>query len=379
MSITSHLARPLVVLCVAVLMAVGLNTIPAASADTLTVTKTEDTNDGRCSRSDCSLREAVIAANANPGPDVIVVPRGTYLLSIAGTDEDAAASGDLDITDDLTIRGENMFNTVISGDEIDRVFDVLGSARVNFEGMVITNGFVEDDSSESSTSGGGIRNKGGRVTITDSLIIRNRLVFGGGAGIYNEGGTVRVVNSTISDNTTDSDTGAAGGGIRNQGRLIISKSTISENSAGDAMGGGIAHLRGRLTVMDSTISKNFAQFGGGGIANLDRATIINSTISMNTADSPGGGGILNEGRLTLLDSTISGNKAMSDGGGILNASWARIVGSEITSNSAGDTGGGIFNMRGSVIRLINTLVAANTAPNDPNCHGMRGCGFSDGG
>src|SRR5262249_51788819 len=41
-----------------------------------------------------SLREAIIAANTNPGPDTIVLPAGTFNLSIFGANEDAAATGD---------------------------------------------------------------------------------------------------------------------------------------------------------------------------------------------------------------------------------------------------------------------------------------------
>src|SRR5690348_16785670 len=66
----------------------------AASAETFTVTKTGDTADGKCD-ADCSLREAVIAANATEAPDTIVVPSGTYQLSIKGAEEDEAATGDL--------------------------------------------------------------------------------------------------------------------------------------------------------------------------------------------------------------------------------------------------------------------------------------------
>ena len=42
----------------------------AAHAATFTVTKTADTNDGTCD-ADCSLREAIVAANAAAGPDTI--------------------------------------------------------------------------------------------------------------------------------------------------------------------------------------------------------------------------------------------------------------------------------------------------------------------
>ncbi len=60
-----------------------------------------------------SLRQAIICANDTPGPDTITVPAGTYTLTIAGADENGAATGDLDITDDLTINGAGLATTII--------------------------------------------------------------------------------------------------------------------------------------------------------------------------------------------------------------------------------------------------------------------------
>jgi hypothetical protein len=53
----------------------------------------------------CTLRAAIQETNALPGADTINLPSGNFLLSIAGQGENAAASGDLDITDNLTIVG----------------------------------------------------------------------------------------------------------------------------------------------------------------------------------------------------------------------------------------------------------------------------------
>ena len=61
----------------------------AGNAATFLVSKTADTNDGTCD-ADCSLREAVIAANAAAGADTIVLPTGTFLLTLPDTDEDFA-------------------------------------------------------------------------------------------------------------------------------------------------------------------------------------------------------------------------------------------------------------------------------------------------
>src|ERR1039457_2976318 len=55
-----------------------------------------------------SLRGAILAANANAGADTITLPAGTYTLTLAnsgGLNEDACLTGDLDVTDSLTING----------------------------------------------------------------------------------------------------------------------------------------------------------------------------------------------------------------------------------------------------------------------------------
>src|SRR2546422_522407 len=89
----------------------------SASAATFTVTKTADTADGTCD-TDCSLREAISAANAAAGSDTITLPAGTYTLTIAGANEFANASGDLNSTGDLTINGAGADVTVIDANGI---------------------------------------------------------------------------------------------------------------------------------------------------------------------------------------------------------------------------------------------------------------------
>src|SRR5712692_6139406 len=52
----------------------------------------------------CTLRAAIMQANATTGVNTITVPSGVYLLDRPGV-EDSAVLGDLDITDRLTIQG----------------------------------------------------------------------------------------------------------------------------------------------------------------------------------------------------------------------------------------------------------------------------------
>src|ERR1700757_1679811 len=112
-----------------------------AAANTYTGDVSGDPSPRGCNPGSCSLREAVIAANANPGPDTIVIPAMTITLAIGGRGEDAAATGDLDLTDDVTISGAGAGSTIIDGGGLDRVFDVrAGTASIS--GVTIRNGLT---------------------------------------------------------------------------------------------------------------------------------------------------------------------------------------------------------------------------------------------
>jgi fibronectin-binding autotransporter adhesin len=50
-----------------------------------------------------SLRSAIQAANSRPNSDTILLPRGTITLTLAGANEDNAASGDLDVFGTFTM------------------------------------------------------------------------------------------------------------------------------------------------------------------------------------------------------------------------------------------------------------------------------------
>lgn len=65
-----------------------------------------------------SLRDQIIAANNDSDNDVITLGTGTYRLSRNGALENAALTGDLDLTtsgDTVIIQGQGVGQTVISG------------------------------------------------------------------------------------------------------------------------------------------------------------------------------------------------------------------------------------------------------------------------
>src|SRR5262245_18338912 len=61
-----------------------------------------------------SLRQAVLDANANGEDDLILLPAGTYRLTIAGAGEDAGLTGDLDVLQDVVyVQGAGAAKTVV--------------------------------------------------------------------------------------------------------------------------------------------------------------------------------------------------------------------------------------------------------------------------
>lgn len=304
-------------------LAGGALTPLRVQAAVFNVTKTADTNDGVCN-ADCSLREAIVAANALiTGPHTINVPAGTYTLTIVGAGEEDAATGDLDINENITITGAGAATTIINGGGIDRVFDIDPYAynpTVTLQNLTITNG---------SFSG-----------------------WGGGAYVNSSGcPIVTLTNIAVMGNTS-----SFGGGVANEGC-------------------------GSLTIGSSTISSNNAISGGGIYAGNNSTTnITNSTISGNTTSSDGGGIFFdNYSDLQILNSTISGNSASGSGGGIFNGNYGSstpllLSYSTITNNNAA-TGGGIY---GNFILLLQVILYSNTAfgntivannPTGGNCAG----------
>ena len=340
-----------------------------ASPKTYTVTKADDTADGACD-SDCSLREAIIAANANLGANTITLPAGLYTLTIGGADENTSATGDLDITDDLAINGAGQ--TIIKGGAgwDDRIFDIPAwYISVTLNDMTIANGnangygggiyhgntgtltlnnSIVSGNSATGYSGGGVSHaSGGMLKLNNSIVSGNTATGGAGGGISSANATVLLTNSIVSGNTSSN----GGGGISsNGGSLAVTGSTISGNTSTGDFGGGIASADGTLMVIDSTISGNTAHLNAGGIANAGGAlTLTNSTISGNTATGGAGGGINNFGAY-----------------GPFNASTATLNNATMANNSA-PAGGGIAN--GGTLKLKNSLIAGNSAGSAPDCSG----------
>ena len=220
-----------------------------------------------------TLRAAVMEANATAGDNVIRLRPGTYTLSIDGAGEDSAWTGDLDITENLTVRGAGADKTTIDAAGLDRLFHVLPGVTLSLSGVTITGG--------SADSGGGILNAG-TLTVTDATV-RGNSTGGTGGGIANQS-TATISQSTLSGNLAADD----GGGFHNTGTATITNSTISGNwtTGAGSSGGGISNQIGAsLTSINNTIAQNVAVARGGGIDSGGTANATNTIIALNTAPS----------------------------------------------------------------------------------------------
>jgi len=357
--ISSLLAKTLSCVPITVL-ATGLilSLLPAqvTYAATFAVTKTADTNDGACD-ADCSLREAIIAANSNPGHDTITIPSGTYTLTIAGTNEEAAATGDLDITSDMTITGAGAATTIIDGGGLDRVLQIIGTITVSISDLTISNG-----QSEFAVDGGGIYNSGGKATLANSIVSGN-LSRGQAGGIYNpSSGIMTVTNSSIVNNSARFQRA----GFHNLGVATLISTTVSENTT-FGFCGGICNSGGTLALVNSTVVSNTTSGQGGGILNENGGTmtLTNTSVISNAVSYSNGGGIATFFSAMYLNNvTVSGNRASGRGGGLyVNGGPVTLNNGTITNNTAdsdGDgsgDGGGIYNA--GTFNFSNTIVAGN--------------------
>jgi CSLREA domain-containing protein len=253
---------------VATLLAVLANMAappPVAYAATLNVTTSNDELDGAPGNGNCSLREAIDNANADAPNNPDCAPVGAYgadTITFAAATNGVPivltlASGDLDILGaggNLTIQGNGAANTIIDGNNADRVFHVCPAGAcantVTFNGLTIRNGSAP----AAGIMGGGIYNQGSTLNVQNSTVSANRAALGG--GIYNTiGCNATVTGSTVISNTASN----LGGGIYNIGTTTVTGSRILNNTA--AVGGGIhnqINVAGATNVTGSCIVGNSA-------------------------------------------------------------------------------------------------------------------------
>ncbi len=306
----------------------------SASAATFTVTKTADTNDGICD-ADCSLREAVGAANAAAGDDVIEFDAAVFgvsqTITLSGTEIVIAANGA------LAINGPGAALLTISGNNASRIISTGPDVTANIDGITFTGG--NGVGALNTGRAGAIYNAGGTLTITNSVITGNSAANGGGLNNSSSGspavpGLLTIDNCIISNNTAS----GSGGAMQNfsTSTVSISNTTISGNVSNGSTGGGGGQYNGRV---------NFT----------------NVTFQGNSAPSGNGGGFQSNGTLGTIvtNVTVSGNSSLNNGGGIhrgtTNVNFF-IRNSIVAGNSGTETSPDITNSAGGIQSQGNNII-----------------------
>ncbi len=253
---------------------------------------------------DCSLREAIMAANDDTSLDACAAGIGADVITFAvsGTIVLDHSLPQIDSPQALTIDGGSA--VTVSGDGAFQLL-LIYSSELHVVGMAFEGGYT-------GSYGGGLQNAGGALTVTDSQFVGHEAGFAGGA----------IANA-------------------NFGTLTVTNSTFSGNSAG-AWGGAIAVINGQATVSGSTF-------------------VGNQTTSTETAGD--GAAIVNFGILTITNSTFADNQAIGHGGALRNSSIAVVRHSTFSGNSALLGGGALYQENGATI-LRNSILANSPVGGD---------------
>ena len=366
--------------------------VAPAFVTTLSVDRTDDVAAASActaAANDCSLRGAVRKANTTPGPDPVVInllPATTYNLTLSNaTQENAAATGDLDITTSqhpVTIEGGGP-STIIDatglngGARRDRVFHVTGSnVTAILRNLTIRNGQAGDDGTAGTSTnptaqnttriGGGILNNSGRLTL-EKVTVQSCQAIGKGDSIVNE-------------HTTLDSFGGGLASVAGTGNVTIADSTFTGNVASGGNGGNFNNGAG------SSVKGGSIYFEGGTL-NIDGSRLLlSSAIGGNGGNGPGNqqnggmGGMaqggcayIGGGSANINDSTFKSCSATGGNSG---------TGQNGTNNGADSGGGALFSLGN--VKVTNSTFALNTATGGnsgdsfgPDCFGAHMSG--DGG
>ncbi len=308
---------------------------------------TGDESDGNFTANDLTLREAVLLADANPGPDTIV-----FSPLLNGTTIDLTL-GEINPTGDLVIRGYSQFDfpldITINAGGTQRHFGVGSGGSLTIENLTLANG--------SHASVGGSIHTQGSLTLIDSTI-QSSAAGRGGAVFVEATGSLSISGSSFIGNAA---TATGGGAITALGSFTISNSTLAANTAAGIGGAIEARADGSLTGV--TLSGNSAASAGGGIAIASGSVaIMNATFTLNRSDSDASGGetggaiSVSGGAAALVSTLVSGNYRGS--GVSTNDDIAGTVTGTFNLVGSASTAGGLTHGVGNNLVGVSPLLGA---------------------
>ena len=275
----------------------GIFAMPASAR----VFEVDNTND---SLSVSSLRGAIVRANELGGNNVIYLGAAPHWqhnttaqgrifhLTLAGADEDASLTGDLDVRRGRLAIVGTISNVVIDATGLgDRVFEIFRNATLVMQNVTVTGGTSPGGTASSAfNEDAGNGENGGAVYNAGSLFLSRCSFDQNSCG---GGGRVLAAYPAASANGN----GGSGGGIYNAGFMLMNGCIVSGNAAGPSGDGGVS-------------GENHGCGGdGGGIFNAGVAAFSDCIIASNrcgiaagpehlaSGNGGNGGGVYNAGRL----------------------------------------------------------------------------------
>jgi len=368
------------VLCAALVAAA-----PAASAATFTVTNLADNGAG-------SLRDAIAKANQSAGADTIAFQAG-----LTGTI--TLASGELAVTDSLTIAGPGASKITIDANNASRAIR-LDSANPQdkayaLSGLTIKRG--KTTTVRDNDSGGGVffelaasSSASPPITLSDMVFADNTAEYKGGAISVN-GAKLTLRNVEVRGNNASSTSAGSqsrGGGLNfSRGTVTIERSRFVDNSTSGSAGAiNLESPAVSAVIVDTLLQGNQATLRGGGMTagtmtslQVSRSAFVDNVLNSQTE----GGGIYFAGQTDagapvsiIENSTFSGNVSQhqSGRGSALAVSQGRLIVRNSTfafNETSHDTapganaGGALWVASGNTtaVTVQSTLFAGNTHGN----------------
>ncbi|BCM92994.1 hypothetical protein IAD21_04879 [Abditibacteriota bacterium] len=274
----------------------------SAHATTFTVSNLNDSGVG-------SLRQTVLNANGGTGDDTIIfAPALTGTLTLT--------SGEITITDGVTITGPGANVLTVSGNDVSRILNVQ-SGIVTISELTLARGRVIGANGAAGTLRGQAGGAGGEAR---------------GGALYNTA-TLTLTNITLSDNQAVGGKGGTGApGIRD----FFNGFTIRPGAGGKggrAFGGAIFN-RGALTFKNTLLKGNQAIGGNGGNGGSPGTT---------TRTAPGGvggealgGAIYNGGVFQQNAIVFQNNRAVGGAGGVASNNGSASPSGAVAGNDLRD-------------------------------------------
>ena len=267
----------------------------------LVVTTTADSNDGACTTTTCSLRDAITAANTTGNGDI------SFKSGVTGTITLGSELPEVNVNNNgavVNITGPGAGSLAVSGNNANRIISSNGT--LSLTGMTFENG-NSINSADGPGKGGAIVNAH-LLSLEGMAFVNNTTGQGGSGGaIYNVGTITSIDQTTFSGNSVG--TLGNGGAIDDEAGLqSITNSTFSGGTASE--GSAIFEdFASNLTVDYSTFANNTSNYAGAFYSDSAAAmlTFVNDTFAGNTnGGASQGTGLFNDASTLATANTLFG-------------------------------------------------------------------------